>query len=335
MTIEVRYGTVRPMAFEPLTREEVLKWPSLGPMGLDPRRVLALITERDLLLEQNPAVRLDGYRELGAKCAALEDELDAFKGRERQLFKIHDANGTECWFEQSSGPACARDDHHRPPTYEDWMRPQREVMRLKNELTLANASAAAAGGVMLDVQQDCIKAVKQVAVLTAALKDAMWVVDRFGDTLNDMDVAGEDEKFDEINERMDRARAALGEAGEAVAATSSVRQEFLEEFLAELCEHVGTVIEPEFVTKIRNLLSPLAWDPNRDQQQRCVCGHTYERHFDSYEDMAPVGCKYCGSDCEMFRPAVIPCPRCDDDARGVLLSPNVWTACPACKRGGP
>lgn len=25
----------------------------------------------------------------------------------------------------------------------------------------------------------------------------------------------------------------------------------------------------------------------------CECGHRYDRHFDSYEDMEPVGCKYC------------------------------------------
>lgn len=30
----------------------------------------------------------------------------------------------------------------------------------------------------------------------------------------------------------------------------------------------------------------------------CKCGHPYHRHFDSYEDMAPVGCKYC--QCRIF-----------------------------------
>lgn len=28
----------------------------------------------------------------------------------------------------------------------------------------------------------------------------------------------------------------------------------------------------------------------------CVCGHPYNRHFDSYDDDAPVGCKYCYCD---------------------------------------
>lgn len=30
----------------------------------------------------------------------------------------------------------------------------------------------------------------------------------------------------------------------------------------------------------------------------CACGHAYERHFDSYYNMEPCGCKYCG--CSRF-----------------------------------
>ncbi len=43
------------------------------------------------------------------------------------------------------------------------------------------------------------------------------------------------------------------------------------------------------------------WDPEHDQQSKCNrfgCEHPYERHFDSYGDMEPVGCKYCS--CERF-----------------------------------
>jgi hypothetical protein len=29
----------------------------------------------------------------------------------------------------------------------------------------------------------------------------------------------------------------------------------------------------------------------------CICGHTYHRHFDTYDDMRPIGCKYCGCHC--------------------------------------
>lgn len=35
------------------------------------------------------------------------------------------------------------------------------------------------------------------------------------------------------------------------------------------------------------------WDPEEDQERLCVCGHPYHRHFDSYDEMKPIGCKYC------------------------------------------
>lgn len=40
------------------------------------------------------------------------------------------------------------------------------------------------------------------------------------------------------------------------------------------------------------------WNPKFDQSAKCICGHRYERHFDSYDHMANVGCKYC--DCREF-----------------------------------
>lgn len=43
------------------------------------------------------------------------------------------------------------------------------------------------------------------------------------------------------------------------------------------------------------------YDPALDTKDAiCQCGHVYYRHFDTYEDMAPVGCKYC--DCGYYRP---------------------------------
>jgi len=38
------------------------------------------------------------------------------------------------------------------------------------------------------------------------------------------------------------------------------------------------------------------YDRNFGNEKECVCGHAYYRHFDSYENMEPVGCKYCGCD---------------------------------------
>lgn len=36
------------------------------------------------------------------------------------------------------------------------------------------------------------------------------------------------------------------------------------------------------------------YNPNYGDNRMCVCGHTYYRHFDPWEDMEAVGCKYCG-----------------------------------------
>lgn len=43
-----------------------------------------------------------------------------------------------------------------------------------------------------------------------------------------------------------------------------------------------------------------AYDENKDPNEVCECGHVYYRHFDTYEDMRPVGCKYCR--CDEFVP---------------------------------
>ena len=40
------------------------------------------------------------------------------------------------------------------------------------------------------------------------------------------------------------------------------------------------------------------YDPTCDTEAECKCGHPYYRHFDSYNDMEPVGCKYC--ECRTF-----------------------------------
>ena len=40
------------------------------------------------------------------------------------------------------------------------------------------------------------------------------------------------------------------------------------------------------------------YNPDYGDSRICICGHQYHRHFDSYEDMYPCGCKYCP--CEEF-----------------------------------
>jgi len=43
----------------------------------------------------------------------------------------------------------------------------------------------------------------------------------------------------------------------------------------------------------------LKYNPNYGDDRICVCGHSYYRHFDSYENMDAIGCKYC-YDCRNF-----------------------------------
>ena len=43
------------------------------------------------------------------------------------------------------------------------------------------------------------------------------------------------------------------------------------------------------------------YNPDYGDDRLCECGHAYYRHFDSWEGMAPVGCKYCK--CDEFVPA--------------------------------
>ena len=42
-----------------------------------------------------------------------------------------------------------------------------------------------------------------------------------------------------------------------------------------------------------------AFNPAYGDDRICECGHPYYRHFDTYEDMLPVGCKYC--ECGTFK----------------------------------
>jgi len=42
------------------------------------------------------------------------------------------------------------------------------------------------------------------------------------------------------------------------------------------------------------------YDSEYGDDKACVCGHPYYRHFDTYENMRHVGCKYCG--CFDFKP---------------------------------
>lgn len=53
---------------------------------------------------------------------------------------------------------------------------------------------------------------------------------------------------------------------------------------------------------------PPAYDKAFGDDRLCHCGHAYYRHFDTYEGMRPVGCKYCG--CRQWKD---PAGLCDED----------------------
>lgn len=49
--------------------------------------------------------------------------------------------------------------------------------------------------------------------------------------------------------------------------------------------------EPYLV--VPNIVIDYKYNPNYGDDRVCECGHNYYRHFDSYENMGGVGCKYC------------------------------------------
>lgn len=55
--------------------------------------------------------------------------------------------------------------------------------------------------------------------------------------------------------------------------------------------------EKPYIITIRTV-EDRAYNPNYGDDRICECGHSYYRHFDSWEEMEPVGCKYC--DCYEF-----------------------------------
>lgn len=42
------------------------------------------------------------------------------------------------------------------------------------------------------------------------------------------------------------------------------------------------------------------YNPKYGDDRMCICRHPYYRHFDTYDEMEPVGCKYC--ECCEFQP---------------------------------
>ncbi len=65
------------------------------------------------------------------------------------------------------------------------------------------------------------------------------------------------------------------------------------------------VAAPYIVTK--KVVTDLAYNLLYGDDRICECGHSYYRHFDSYENMENAGCKYCG--CMEFVEALPAAPK--------------------------
>jgi len=53
--------------------------------------------------------------------------------------------------------------------------------------------------------------------------------------------------------------------------------------------------EPPYIIKKKRIVivEVREYNPKYGDERICKCGHNYERHFDTYENMSPIGCKYC------------------------------------------
>jgi hypothetical protein len=58
-------------------------------------------------------------------------------------------------------------------------------------------------------------------------------------------------------------------------------------------------MEQPYIIK-KELVETKHYNPNYGDYKFCECGHSYFRHFDSYDPFhSPIGCKYC--ECEEFK----------------------------------
>ena len=64
----------------------------------------------------------------------------------------------------------------------------------------------------------------------------------------------------------------------------------LKRLIAEYEKSTGSVESPFLI----DVHIEHKYNPKYGNGRICKCGHAYHRHFDSYENMDNVGCKYCG-----------------------------------------
>ena len=55
--------------------------------------------------------------------------------------------------------------------------------------------------------------------------------------------------------------------------------------------HPDSTVESPYIKVL--LPEYLGYNPRYGDDRICICGHSYYRHFDTYDNMRNVGCKYC------------------------------------------
>lgn len=56
---------------------------------------------------------------------------------------------------------------------------------------------------------------------------------------------------------------------------------------------VHICIEEQPYIETVSIIKESRYNPNYGDDRLCKCGHPYYRHFDTYDNMTNVGCKYC------------------------------------------
>lgn len=80
---------------------------------------------------------------------------------------------------------------------------------------------------------------------------------------------------------------------------SIIKGYLLEDFIDILEEVNLTNIKKDEVVEEKPYVGLYsAYNPKYGDDRICKCGHPYYRHFDSYDNNYPCGCKYC--DCNEF-----------------------------------
>lgn len=69
----------------------------------------------------------------------------------------------------------------------------------------------------------------------------------------------------------------------------------------QLNKHTDISCDEKPYLEVVTIETDRKFNPKYGSDRKCKCGHPYHRHFDSYDEMKAIGCKYC--DCYVFEEA--------------------------------